>query len=84
VIQDHTRADLPVFTPHAFRKTLVKWADTAYPTREAFMAFSQNIGHSSVVTTVSGYCPVSAEGQRELIEAGGGFSLSLDPIFRQE
>jgi len=22
-----TRADLPPFTPHAFRKTLVKWAD---------------------------------------------------------
>jgi integrase/recombinase XerD len=61
------RADLPQFTPHAFRKTLVKWADTAYPTREAFKAFSQNIGHSSVITTVSAYCPVSIERQRALI-----------------
>lgn len=67
------RADLPPFTPHAFRKTLVKWADTRYPTREAFKAFSQNIGHSNVVTTVSAYCPVSTERQAELIKAGGGY-----------
>ncbi|NRB05754.1 MAG: site-specific integrase [Rhodobacteraceae bacterium] len=63
-----TRADLPPFTPHAFRKTLVKWADTHYPTREAFKAFSQNIGHSSVVTSISAYCPVSIERQAELIK----------------
>jgi integrase/recombinase XerD len=62
------RADLPPFTPHAFRKTLVKWADTIYPAREAFKAFSQNIGHSSVITTVSAYCPVSTERQGELIK----------------
>ena len=63
------RADLPAFNPHAFRKTLVKWADTAYPTREAFKAFSQNIGHTSVITTVSAYCPVSVERQGELIKS---------------
>lgn len=63
-----TRAYLPPFTPHAFRKTLVKWADIRYPTREAFKAFSQNIGHSNVVTTVSAYCPVSIERQAELIK----------------
>ena len=62
------RADLPAFTPHAFRKTLVKWADTAYPTREGFKAFSQNIGHTSVITTVSAYCPVTTERQGELIK----------------
>jgi integrase len=63
-----SHADLPQFTPHAFRKTLVKWADTFYPTREAFKAFSQNIGHSSVITTVSAYCPVAIERQAELIK----------------
>ena len=73
VIKDSfTRADLPRFTPHAFRKTLVKWADTAYPTREGFKAFSQNIGHTSVITTVSAYCPVSMERQAELIRKGRG------------
>lgn len=60
-------AGLPPFTPHSFRKTLVKWADTRYPTREAFKAFSQNIGHDSVVTTISAYCPVSSERQAELL-----------------
>ncbi len=50
VIKDaFTRADLPAFTPHAFRKTLMKWTDSVYTTREAFKAFSQNIGHSNVV-----------------------------------
>ncbi len=61
-------ADLPAFTPHAFRKTLVKWADTNYPTREAFKAFSQNIGHTNVITTNDSYCPVSIERQAELIK----------------
>lgn len=65
-------ADLPPFTPHAFRKTLVKWADTAYPTREAFKAFSQNIGRSSVVTTISAYCPISIEQQGALIRKPKG------------
>jgi len=59
---------LPEFAPHFFRKTLVKWADPYYPTREAFKAFSQNIGHASVNTTVSAYCPVSTERQGELIK----------------
>lgn len=62
------RADLPPFTPHAFRATLVKWADTAFPTREGFKAFSQNIGHSSVITTVGSYCQVSTERQGELMK----------------
>ena len=60
-------AGLPSFTPHAFRKTLVKWASAYYPTIEEFKAFSLNIGHSSVVTTASAYCHVSLERQAELI-----------------
>ena len=62
-----TSADLPAFAPHSFRKTLVKWGDRQYPSREAFKAFSQNIGHDSTVTTVSAYLPVSRERQAELI-----------------
>lgn len=63
-----TSSGLPAFAPHCFRKTLVRWADTRYPSREAFKAFSQNIGHESVVTTVSAYYPVSEERQAELIK----------------
>ncbi len=62
-------ADLPPFAPHSFRKTVVRWADRHYPTREAFKAFSQNIGHDSIVTTISSYLPVTRERQAELIRA---------------
>lgn len=60
-------AGLPAFAPHSFRKTLTVWADRYYPTREGFKAFSQNIAHDSVVTTVGSYLPVSRERQAELI-----------------
>jgi len=63
-----TRADLYPFTPHAFRKTLVKWADTVFQSRAAFKAFSQNIGHSHVVTAVSAYCPISTDEQKHYIQ----------------
>lgn len=68
VKQAFENAGLPTFAPHSFRKTLTIWADKQYTTREAFKAFSQNIGHESVVTTVSAYCPVSTERQGELIK----------------
>jgi len=62
-----TTSGLPTFGPHSFRKTLVRWADKHFQTREGFKAFSQNIGHDSVVTTISAYYPVSHERQAELI-----------------
>jgi integrase len=60
-------AGLPPFAPHSFRKTLVKYGDQLCKTREQFKAWSQNLGHDSVVTTISAYCPVSNERQAELI-----------------
>jgi len=63
-----TTAGLPTFAPHSFRKTLVRWADQHFQTREGFKAFSQNIGHDSVVTTISAYYPVSIDRQKELIQ----------------
>lgn len=60
-------AGLPVFAPHSFRKTLVKHGDQVCKTREQFKAWSQNLGHDSVVTTISAYCPVSSERQADLI-----------------
>ncbi len=60
-------AGLPPFAPHSFRKSLVKYGDQICTTRERFKAWSQNLGHDSVVTTISSYCPVSSERQAELI-----------------
>jgi integrase/recombinase XerD len=60
-------AGLPAFGPHSFRKTLVKWGDGYFTSREAFKGFSQNIGHDSEVTTVGSYLKVSQERQAELM-----------------
>lgn len=64
-------AGLPAFGPHSFRKTLVKWGDRHFTSREAFKAFSQNIGHDSEITTVGSYLKVSQERQAELIRGIG-------------
>ena len=60
-------AGLPAFAPHSFRKTLVKYGYQCCKTREQFKAWSLNLGHDSVVTTISAYCPISKERQAELI-----------------
>lgn len=62
-------AGLQPFGPHSFRRTLVKHGDQVCNTREQFKAWSQNLGHDSVVTTLSAYCPVSSERQAELIRS---------------
>ena len=64
-----TTAGLPAFAPHSFRKTLVKYGDQRCQTREQFKAWSLNLGHDSVVTTISAYCPISKERQAKLIRA---------------
>lgn len=60
-------AGLPHFHPHGFRKTLVGLANEVCKTPEEFKAWSQNLGHDSVVTTVSAYMAVSPSRQRDLI-----------------
>jgi len=62
-----TIAGLPVFAPHSFRKTIVKWGVGYYTTPEALKAFSQNIGHESLLTAYSAYLPVLQERQPKLI-----------------
>ena len=62
-------AGLPAFAPHSFRRTLVNWGDKTYKEREAWKAFSLNIGHSDTATTMSAYYPISAERQAELIRS---------------
>ena len=62
-----TSAGLPSFAPHSFRKTIVKWGVGHYTTPEALKAFSQNIGHESLLATYSAYLQVSQDRQAELI-----------------
>lgn len=41
--------------------------DKLCTTREQFKAWTQNMGHTNPMTTVSSYMPVSADGQRAII-----------------
>ena len=70
-------AGLPYFTPHRVRNTVVEYAYLNCRTPEEFKAFSQNLGHESVVTTLSSYGQIPLARQRELIR-NAGKSKDLD------
>lgn len=64
-------AGLPYFNPHCFRDTLVQLGERLCTTPEEFKAWSQNIGHERVLTTLTSYGKVSAARQAELIRGLG-------------
>ena len=66
------RAGLPLFTPHAFRRTLQQWGAKRCQTPEEYKALSQNLGHESVLTTFASYGTVARERQGEIIKGMGG------------
>lgn len=66
-----TDAGLPPFGPHSFRKTLGILANDFCRTPEQFKAWSMNLGHENIATTLSAYCPVSPSRQAELIRGMG-------------
>ena len=60
-------AGLRYFNPHSFRNTLVRFGQQTCQTPEAFKAWSQNLGHDQVMTTLSSYGHVETRRQGELI-----------------
>jgi integrase/recombinase XerD len=62
-------AGLLYFPPHSFRHALVKFAERNAPTIEHFKAFSQNIGHKHVNTTLTSYGGIERNRQGELIRS---------------
>lgn len=62
------KAGFHYFNPHSFRNTLVKLGETRCKTPEAFKAWSQNLGHESVLTTFYSYGEVSQDRQAEIIK----------------
>jgi hypothetical protein len=69
VLQRRDRALVPYYNPHSFRDMLVRHAMTLDLTPEEMKAWSQNIGHSDVLTTFTSYGAVPAHRQAELIRA---------------
>jgi integrase len=58
---------LPYFNPHSFRKTLVCLGEKVCQSPEHFKAWSQNIGHSKIMTTFNSYGEVDNRRQGEII-----------------
>ncbi|EBA03206.1 hypothetical protein RB2150_17679 [Rhodobacterales bacterium HTCC2150] len=71
-----TSVQLPPYTPHLFRKTLAMHGDKVCSTLEQMKAWSMNLGHENLVTTVSAYMPVNQQRQGELIK---GLSVGACP-----
>jgi len=61
------RAALPYSNPHSFRKTLARLGEVRCRTPEQFKAWSQNLGHEQVSTTLSSYGTVPRHRQGEII-----------------
>jgi integrase/recombinase XerD len=73
--QAFEKVGLEYFNPHSFRNTLVQLGQTRCKTPEAFKAWSQNLGHESVLTTLYSYGEVSRQRQAEIIS-----NITISPI----
>ena len=60
-------ANLPYFNPHSFRDTLVQFGERNSPNIEVFKAWSLNLGHTNIGTTLNSYGSMSPNRQAELI-----------------
>jgi integrase/recombinase XerD len=64
-------AGLPYFPPHSLRKTLVQLGEQLCQSPEEFKAWSQNLGHSGVLTTFTSYGNVADDRQAAIIRMLG-------------
>lgn len=64
-------AGLPYYHPHSLRHTLAQMGERLCQTPEQFKAWSQNLGHEGVLTTLYSYGTVSDARQREIISRLG-------------
>ena len=64
-------AGLPYYNPHSFRSMLVRYAMTLELSPMQMKAWSQNLGHTDVLTTFTSYGSVPSHQQGELIRAAG-------------
>ncbi len=60
-------AGLPYYNPHSFRKTLVSLAQRRNLGGESLKAWSQNLGHETIATTLTSYGRIDPYRQGEVI-----------------
>jgi integrase len=58
---------LPRFNPHSFRKTLARFGQEICRTPEMMKAWSQNLGHTRMLTTFTSYGQIDENRQGEII-----------------
>ena len=73
-------AGIPYFNPHSFRDMLVRHAMKFNLSPEAMKAWSQNLGHAEVLTTLSSYGAVPLSRQGELIKWLNCATEGPDPL----
>ena len=66
------RAGLPSYTPHSMRKTLGRLGEKLCRTPEEFKAWSQNMTHEDVMTTLRSYGEVPSDRQADIIRGMTG------------
>jgi integrase len=71
---------LPKFHPHSIRHALIRHATKLDLTPEEMKAWSQNLGHTDVLTTFLSYGQVPTHRQGELIHAGSASKAGADTI----
>lgn len=71
-------AGLPYFNPHSFRDMLVRYAMSLDLSVMEMKAWSQNLGHSDVMTTLTSYGSVPTHEQGELIKGRGQDKASAE------
>ncbi|PHR95109.1 MAG: recombinase XerC [Oceanobacter sp.] len=64
--QAFENANLPYYNPHSFRNTLVRLGEQQCQSPEQFKAWSQNLGHEGVLTTLYSYGEVQDYRQAEI------------------
>jgi integrase len=76
-------AGLPYFNPHSFRKTLTQLGERVCNTPEEFKAWSQNLGHEHVMTTLMSYGSVASSRQAAIIRQLGEPKVPESEILSQ-
>lgn len=71
-------ANLPYFKPHSFRDTLAKLGMSLCRSPEALKAWSQNLGHDDVLTTLTSYGALDLGKQQEIIAGLGSPTEKFD------
>jgi integrase len=79
-----SRVDLPYIRPHSFRDTLAQYGERYTPNIEAYKAWSLNLGHEHVGTTLSSYGTMSSHRQSELVRCVSGASSLEDEAENRE